>query len=202
MSYVERYMTKELSEHVLEEVSAPGDKIQAYYLRRPGEGRMMSTLVLFTPEGIVLMGDLCPDRGGTHGVVSNFGYGLGWFTGQLSEGYLCSKFLHEVWQRDAALKDCRYQVHQHLQDARAQELGSAERKADRKRAKAWREILQDLEHEVIFSSESMYNAMNEHDLYDGEYVPGYDYGWTDAGWLCAIQRRFSELWHAKIGRPV
>ena len=73
--------------------------IEMYYLREPGSGRMMSTLIMFTPEGIVITGDLAPGSSG-HGVVSCSGYGIDWFTGLLDSDYLASKFLDRQWERE------------------------------------------------------------------------------------------------------
>lgn len=102
MSYVEFSMRDALKNHVLEEV--PGsEKLQGFYMTEPGQGRAMSTLILFTPEGIVLMGDLCPNL---NGAVSVYGYNLGWFSKQLSEDYLCSKFLRQEWQPVLAQSYC------------------------------------------------------------------------------------------------
>ena len=80
--------SKELSRHFLYQVVDTVD-VQAYYLKRPGGSRCMSTYIMFTPEGIMITGDLCPH----YGVVSNHGYGVGWFSGQLSPSYLCKKFM-------------------------------------------------------------------------------------------------------------
>ena len=34
--------------------------------------------------------------------------------------------------------------------------------------------------------------------HDGCELPGYDYPQVEAGWLCAIQQRFRELWVKKF----
>lgn len=54
-------------------------EITAFYLRESPDTRIMSTLVLFTPEGIVITGDLCPGR---NGVIIR-GYDLSWFASHL-----------------------------------------------------------------------------------------------------------------------
>ena len=96
---------EQLKAHVLEQVlDQPG--WQAFYLRRPGGGRMMSTLFIFCPEGIILTGDLAPARRG-RGATSCYGYGLEWFAGRLSESYLCEKFLEEGWHADLAQEDLK-----------------------------------------------------------------------------------------------
>ena len=81
-------LRKELADHVLEVVTLDTD-LQAFYLKREGSGRMMSTLIIFSPEGITLIGDLVPCR---HGCNSALGYGLRWFSDELSPDYLQEKF--------------------------------------------------------------------------------------------------------------
>lgn len=96
-----------LKNHVLEQVlDAP--KFKAFYLKEPGMGRMQSTLILFTPEGIIIGGDLCPGNDPRNsGVTSPIGYGLNWFAGRLSPVYLCEKFLYEGFHPAVAARDCR-----------------------------------------------------------------------------------------------
>ena len=77
---------KQLSEHELQVIQ--DGKVKAYRMAKPGT-RVMSTLLVFTPEGIVLQGDFTPERNGS---VSSLGYSLAWFLGELSPDYLCEKF--------------------------------------------------------------------------------------------------------------
>jgi hypothetical protein len=98
-------MKESLANHVLEEIPA-GEKMQAFWMKKPERGRMMSTLLVFTPEGIVITGDLCP-RAGTRGVVSDLNYGIGWFSGKLSPDYLCEKFLDREWHAELAAQDLK-----------------------------------------------------------------------------------------------
>lgn len=104
---------RELASHQLEPLPVHGS-VTGYYLRPPDGGRMQSTLILFAPEGIVIMGDLCPNL---HGAISCMGYGVGWFSGKLSDSYLCEKFLRQTWISELAkegltdrkwLKGCDY----------------------------------------------------------------------------------------------
>lgn len=46
---------------------------------------------------------------------------------------------------------------------------------------------------------SLYDAWLEHFESDSEGLPGYGYPPREAGWLCALQQKFSELYHAKVG---
>lgn len=46
-------------DHYLEQV-LDAEKFKAFYLKQPGMGRMQSAMFLFTPEGIIICGDLCP----------------------------------------------------------------------------------------------------------------------------------------------
>src|ERR1700744_5534707 len=105
-SYVEEHMRESLAGHILEP-HADHEKVKAFYLRRPGDGRMMSCLILFTVEGIVIMGDLTPCH---NGVISCLGYGLGWFADRKSEDYLCEKFLRKEFVPKLALESFREQI--------------------------------------------------------------------------------------------
>ena len=80
-----------LSKHYLEKhVDHP--HIQAWYLKQDA-GRCMSTYLIFSTEGIIITGDLCPGpHGGGVTSVSYGGYSVGWFSGRLSHDYLCEKF--------------------------------------------------------------------------------------------------------------
>jgi hypothetical protein len=101
-SYVTEQIRKSLENHVLELVQY--GVVTAYYLKEPGQGRMMSTLVTFSPEGITLSGDLTPNRSG---LVSSYGYGIGWFGSEKSEGYLCEKFLDKGFVPEVAADELR-----------------------------------------------------------------------------------------------
>lgn len=117
-------------DHVLQEVSS-GEKIKAFYLKRPNT-RSESCLILFTPEGIVITGDMTPGRG----AVSAFGYGLDWFVSELGWDYLASKFLDKEWVPELAVEYCRDAASdirrgEHDDDADGSELQRAcEQRAD------------------------------------------------------------------------
>jgi len=180
-SYIEAHMRNSLKGHVLEQV-LDTPTFKAFYLKRPGEGRMMSSLILFTPEGIVLMGDLCPR---SHGVPSAFGYGLNWFASHLSEDYLCEKFLHKVWQEEVAEDGLAARVRDEEEDAKAN--------PDDKHSFRWKKVKEAWGDWNEKTQQDLYEAMNEQNI-ESEDMPGYDYHLADAGWLCAIQQRFSELY--------
>jgi len=182
-TYIQPYMKQSLEGHVLEQ-TLDTEKYKAFYLKRPGEGRMMSTLIMFTPEGIVIMGDLCPsDRG----AVSAFGYGLGWFYGILGEDYLCGKFLRKVWQKDAANEELKaYVVDEELN---AKKWPNDKHYSDR----PWKRVFDRWEAGGYETEEHLHEIMRAEGAYDGETFPGYDYPESAAGWLCAIQKRFAEL---------
>lgn len=181
MTYIQPHMRESLAGHVLETV-LESEKIRAYYMKRPGHGRMMSTLILFTPEGIVLQGDLTPAQNGN---VSCLGYGLDWFSGQLSEGYLCSKFLTHVFVPDYARRGLRDEILEQRRDGRlekdkARELWDSVHVSD---------DFQGPSQVYEFWTDELLNM-------DSEGCPGYGYEPGEAGWLCAIQQRFAELYNA------
>lgn len=183
MSFVTAAMKQSLANHVLEE-ALPFDKgFLAYYMKEPGQGRMMSTLFIFTPEGIVIMGDLCPGGPGNRGSISSYNYGIGWFSRKQSEYYLCEKFLSKEWQLVVAERWCREHIDEMKED-----------KEDLARLDEWQELLGRLQGGEI-GRDQLYD-----DLQDLDYEPedeGYEYPLNTAGWLCALQQRFVEL-YAKL----
>lgn len=95
-----------LKNHILEQV-LDTPKFKAFYLKNPKYGRMDSCMFLFTPEGVIICGDLCPGNDKRNSGVHAYGYGLEWFAGKLSWDYLCSKFLTQEWHIQLAAEDCR-----------------------------------------------------------------------------------------------
>lgn len=88
-----------LKDHVLE-VICDHEKVKCFRLCPPDRSNCMSTYITFNPYGIMLNGDLTP---GTKGNVSSCGYGVGWFSGHLSVGYLLEKFdLEKRWDSKEA----------------------------------------------------------------------------------------------------
>lgn len=106
MRNLDRSFEETFKNHYLER-ALDSEGFKAFYLKEPGMGRMQSTLFLFTPEGIIITGDLCPGNDSRNSGVQAFGYGLSWFSQPLSEHYLCSKFLCEEFRRELAAERCR-----------------------------------------------------------------------------------------------
>lgn len=183
-SFIEPHMRESLKDHVLVPVLET-NQVQAFYLKRPGEGRMMSTLITFTPEGIVLQGDLTP---GSYGNVSTFGYGREWFSGQLSEGYLCEKFLSRCFVPEYAELGLRREI---LRQRRELLLSKEEAR------ELWRFVHVSTD---FTGQQDTYDfwTTDLHNL-DTEDCPGYGYEPAEAGWLCAIQQKFAELYWATKG---
>jgi hypothetical protein len=175
-------MRDALKNHVLEEALQKTGEFQAFYLKEPGQGRMMSTLFVFTPEGIVICGDLCPGGPGNQGSISNFGYGLGWFSGRLSEGYLCEKFLSREWQPKVAEEWCR----EHIEELKKE---AAEEKKAVEKLEDWEDLLDSLTVREI-GNDRFHEALQDLDYYVED--EGYDYPLSSAGWLCVLQQRFAE----------
>lgn len=127
---VDVHMKQGMEECRLEEFPA-GEKIRGFYLKRAGGGRMGSVMILFTPEGIIIAGDMNPlrRRGAALGP-----YGLKWFASSLEEDYLCGKFLDEEWQSGMAIRYCRQMAAEILQGLHDSEVGSELRKLSDERA--------------------------------------------------------------------
>lgn len=104
----------DLSKHVLTEIQS-GGPVSAYQLHRPEYGRMESCLILGTPEGVVIMGDFCPNR--NHGCPSDYKYTVEWFAGKLGIGYLLEKFgLEEKYQPELAAEGVKFWLDEMLAD--------------------------------------------------------------------------------------
>lgn len=187
MSFVTASIKESLKNHVLEEALPFGHGFLAYYMKEPGQGRMMSTLFVFTPEGIVIMGDLCPGGPGNGGSISSYGYGIGWFSRQQSEYYLCEKFLRREWQIEVAERWCR----EHIEEMRKEECNG------RKDIAGWEELLTRLQGREM-GRDHFHEALQDLD-YDVE-DEGFEYHLNTAGWLCGLQQKFVEE-YAKLAPP-
>jgi hypothetical protein len=183
---IEDHMRESLKNHVLE-LHTLWVNLTAYYLKPVGKTRMMSTLILFTVEGIVIMGDLTPSQ---NGVISAYGYGEGWFGSHKSPSYLCEKFLQKEFVPEYAIECYNRALAERVQEAidAATEEGVeyAHRKAHSEAARWIKDYADELD------AKSFYDQWWEvfGDTPDGA---GYGYNPSDAGWLCAIQEKFAEL---------
>lgn len=189
MSFATAEMRESLKNHVLEEALPFGHGFLAYYMRDPNQGRAMSTLFVFTPEGIVVMGDLCPGGPKNQGSISNYNYGIGWFSRPQSEYYLCEKFLSREWQIEVAERWCR----EHIEELKKE---AAEEKKVVEKLEEWEELLSTLQAGEI-GCDQFQEALQEFD-YDIE-DEGFEYPLDTAGWLCALQQRFVELHVMPVG---
>lgn len=172
MTYVVRDMVEILARHQLTELVA-GNGIRAFSMSRP-DSRTYSVLLLFTPEGIVLMGDLQIEGRAT---VSQFGYGLDWWAGEMDEAYLVSKFLSKKWLPEKAMADLRECAE------------AAETPKQQARFAALLDI--DTQDELMDLALTIGVSCDELEGVGMAYDP------TAAGWLCAVHQRFRKLWGAK-----
>lgn len=118
MRCIDKHMTESLKDHELTMIADTPD-IKAFYMKKPGTG-IFSVLLMFTPEGIGLTGDLTFGDGGLWSARG--GYGLGWFSSDLSEDYLCSKFLKsDHWDADRAANESVFEDNPDDDDALAVE---------------------------------------------------------------------------------
>lgn len=194
-SYVTQEMRRSMADKVLTIVAEYEGMI--VYRLGPADGSWMeSTRILVSrhplPEQIIITGDLCP---GSNGILSDFGYGVGWFGSRKSEEYLCEKFLRREWVPERA-KEALCQA---LHDARDERCAEA---SDEEVARL--DVIEDAiiasddpcgECAPTRSSEAFYEFWNE-TFGDSPENQGMDYSPRDAGWLCAIQQRFVECYQA------
>ena len=184
----------------LEEISMGNPSFRAFMMKQRGyEGRMGSTLLMETPEGVVITGDLCP-RANTRGVISDLGYNLGWFAGTSSADYLASKFLEKGWHAELAQRDMEVMAKAVLareyDDAEwAEILDGDDPPGERRRelAKQLRSLGRRADDMGGVSFMDEYHT-EIHD--DFEDTPGVGYDPDQLKMLCIIQSRFSVLYNA------
>lgn len=148
---------------------------KAYYMHNPLQGRIMSCRIIFSPEGICISGDFSPTP---NGACSNIGYGLQWFSGDLSDDYLAEKFLIKQFVREYAITELENISKDIIDNNNRNKLIH---------------IIQNLENNT-YDQNGLYMA-----LVDGlewileDRVPGYNYDIYQQASLVAIQKTFSSL---------
>lgn len=199
-------------------------RFQAFYMKsreyvEKEMGRIMSTLFIFHPEGITIAGDLTPGRNGN---CSALGYGVGWFGSRKSEDYLCEKFLPHEWHHELANlelevlaeevrkgeHDDEYpQIRNHWDNTVAMAKYKNDEPPNVGNTDDWNDSLNGAREEVADDIESQIRSLDESTgpdaLYhwwtdqmghESESMPGYGYDPRERMWLCALQKRFAELY--------
>jgi hypothetical protein len=180
MSATERtqYMIERWSQHKLTRHAAdPSGTLTAYYLKAPKHGRAQSCYLIFSVEGIVIMGDWCPKQ---NGVISCYGYSEGWFAGQLSRSYIAEKFLQKSWQPEQGYE----QLRQRILEGRRWDSITKEAARD-----AFDALL--AEESSHLSADRAYKIFSDAGLSDFEDI-GHGYDPVDVDLLQAIQIRFAQ----------
>lgn len=174
-------MKKAFADHVLQPAAGNNADALAYRIVKPGTN-VYSAYISEVANRLCITGDVC--LGSTrYGIVSAPGYNMGWFTGHLSEGYLCEKFLDQEWQWEAAVEFIQWQIKEASEEWWVENTDKL------------RQFIKDpgWKYDVPTWVE-FHEFMTEELEHDGCELPGHDYPRGDAGWLCAIQQRYSELW--------
>lgn len=179
-SYVEPFMAEEMNKLRLRPVfKASG--WSAYMLEGKGTG-IYRTLITFNPEGIVLQGDIQLGQDASGNICSCLGYGEYWFSENLSEGYLCQKFLRRVFLPQEA--------EEYLRSLRDE----LDREGRHLKFDLYEEVLSAIHDKHVTQDAGLFGEWwNTHLDYPQEDT-GYAYDPVQAGWLCAIQQRFHVLY--------
>lgn len=175
--FLARYRTQFAGKELVEHASAPDGAIRSFYLREKDRqwGRMDSVYLLFTIEGIIIAGDLCPND--NQGCASPIGYDIRWFAGRLSPDYLCSKFLRPRWVPELGVVELKRRLLEHR------------RTGDLARATA-RDLFEEIRCTDPLDQSTAYRIHGDAGLSDFEDL-GQGYPPRDAALLIAIQERFS-----------
>ena len=175
-TYVTDYMRNSLANHVFEpqldgclRMGIPGDcHYEVHFVELANK--------------ICIAGDIRLGENG-NGIISSTGYKLPWFAGQLTECYLCEKFFPDgrVWQWAVAVEE----LNTYIKDGGGWYRDHADEFREFIKSPGW-------EYDVPTEAE-FYEFMTDMGDDCCEML-GYDYPRGQAGWLCAIQQKFSELW--------
>ena len=177
-SWTERY-----AQHILLELTPPASPVRAFHMKIEGQ-HIDSTLILTTPEGVVIMGDLVP--GGERALVSIHATGLDWFLMTHNPEYLSQKFLTKEWIREDAIVE----LEGLLRDVRGDTVHGDGRDDD-DCVLAFLLLIDKLrandgdQNDVI-------DVLNRYD-FDEAHEFGMGYAPEKVGHLAALQRRFTDL---------
>lgn len=169
----------------LEEITSPTAVVRAFYLRESIGSRIQAALIVFTPEGIVIMGDLVP---GWRAAVSAFGKGLEWFSGELSPDYLASKFLEKDFLPESA---ARYLSEHKAMVAEQCDVGKGRGVTDE--IEAIDEAIASLM-SGDWGAESFYSFLHEQDIDGVHDGVGRDYHPGHLDLLVRTQKAFARLY--------
>jgi hypothetical protein len=173
-----------LKDHYLQPIQEEGP-LKAYYLRKWPDSLMMACLIVGTPVGVALMGDLSPGRG-----IVIRGYSLDWFGEAQEPRYLASKCLSDqIYSEDGAKRD--------VQEWYEMLLGDAYRERSLPRLKSAKAIKRKIVpgfDKYGWDQHSVYTEMSAIIGGESACTLGVDYDEGDLAWLGAIQRRFSETY--------
>lgn len=194
--------------------SADG-KWKAFRISKHPDHFTMSADIIFTPNQIILTGDVRPVRGGC---MSDFGYGLDWFASRLDSSYLSEKFLQKKWSQVKAINAWQERIEQY-------KVEKAEHDADPENSiydpnlmeeREWTvngdiikgTVIEALSAFVDEASDTLCDARAAYERLPGyrpigfsgncrcpfdseEAARGYGYDDVEVGWLVAIQHIFA-----------
>jgi hypothetical protein len=169
--------TEEFQEHQLVKVVK-----YIYQMRRPGTN-IYSVWIAFFGGRIAITGDaIIEDRG----VISDLGYGLEWFVGELAPDYLGEKFLRRRWVKEKAwdwVKDELEEIRRNLDEEKSNNLERVEALQDIHNTRAFDE----------FEFWQIWGGIGN----DCEDCPSWGYDPAALAMLVTVQKRFAEL-HRKV----
>jgi len=180
MTYVAKHFAKSLSDLELKQVLVDKDSgISVWTMKRPDSG-FYRVQIIFSPEGIALQGDV--RYGDRTGATSDLGYGFNWFQSNLSEDYLCEKFLHREW------------VAKYAADSLQEEIDDPEEYglSDEMVAKL-KPIIANLKEAAGMMEADLWTEFENID-YECDEMPGYGFHPDKAMALCGVQQRFHQLY--------
>lgn len=157
------------------EITPLHSPVRAFRLDAPEDEPQMSVLITFTPEGLIIQGPLGPSGTEGNGVLAARGCDITWFCKVATpEELLKPFFARKVYQEEAAYRDL-------LLLSSGSPIDNGLRK---------------LAEDTVLLSDQGAMMRRMLDLgFSMEVISevGVDYPLGDAGWICAIHQKFTEL---------
>jgi hypothetical protein len=175
-TYIEEHQREALEGYQMTEITPPDSPVRAFRLDAPEDEPQMSVLITFTPEGLILQGSMGPSGSEGNGVLATRGCDLVWFCqNHTAEELLKHFFARKVYQPEAAMRDLK--------------LLSSGMPTDPEGLRGMAEDMGLLTDQGMLMKRLRTLGFS----IDLASEVGMDYPLDDAGWICAIHRKFVEL---------
>jgi len=186
-SYITDEMRAALRDHVI--VEEPGGE---WFMAKPGDN-WQSIVVGEFASRLIVVTDSFGLGASARGLVSPMGCSARWFASPgVGQEHLCSMFLTLEWQWEAAKGEIRWHIQQSRDENRCDWWLQNEAKLEMYMRRGTARSANGPPGRQEFEN---YMTLKLGGTFIEDGLPGFDFPRKQAGWLCAIQEKFRELYH-------